>query len=131
MLCQDSVHVVFLINALNNLQVAYATDVGNVYLTPKTQEKVYADFGKIFLSKKVHTRLLSAHFMSSSPVGLLGMLTLPNLHKIWVSHLCLAYPDLWMCKAIKPDGSSIGSTFGLVDDILLILHDIATTKEVL
>ena len=128
---RDSVRIAFLIAALNGLDVC-AADVGNAYLNAPTREKVYTVAGKEFGSHAGKNVLIVRALYGLKSSG-----------AAWHAHLaqslrdlgftpCLADPDIWMKRAVKPDGFKYWEyLLVFVDDLLLVSHDVSKTMEAL
>ena len=107
---RDSIHIAFLVAALNDLDILSA-DVSGAYLNAKAAEKVYTVAGKEFGPERqgrvaVITRALYG---------------LRSSGKEWRDHMaatlldfghmsCKADPDVWMKPKIKPDGFKLGKS---------------------
>jgi hypothetical protein len=115
---RDSVRIMFLIAALNDLQVL-AADIGNAYLNAPNRERVYAIAGKEFGSRAGERVIIVRALYGLKSAG-----------AAWRSHLasslltlgyksCLADPDVWLREATKNDGTPYYEYLIVyVDDIL-------------
>jgi hypothetical protein len=116
----DSVRIIFLLAALNDLDIL-AADIGNAYLIAKTHEKVYSIAGKEFGSR------------AGEPVVIVRALYgLKSSGAAWRAHLaaslisigytsCLADPDVWMRPALKDNGTPhYEYLIVYVDDVLSV-----------
>jgi len=120
---RESVRIMFLIAALNDLQILSA-DIGNAYLNAPNREKVYAIAGKEFGSKAGQLVIIVRALYGLKSAG-----------AAWRSHLasslialgyqsCLADPDIWMRPAVKNDNSEYYEYLAIyVDDTLCISSD--------
>ncbi len=127
---RDSVHLDFLIAALNDLEILSA-DIGNAYLNAPMKEKVHTtcgiEFGQTFLGCiAVITRALYGLKSSGAAWRAMFAGTLQDLQY----KLSLADPDVWLRPAVKPNGEHYYEyIFIYVDDILVIsLHPDQTMK---
>jgi hypothetical protein len=115
---RDSVRIMFLIAALNNLQVLVA-DIGNAYLNAPNHERVYAIAGKEFGSRA-----------GERVVIVRALYGLKSAGAAWRAHFAsslttigyksyLADPDVWLREATKSDGVPYYEYLIIyVDDIL-------------
>lgn len=121
---RDSVRIAFLIAALNDLDIL-AADVQNAYLNAPTKEKVYTIAGPEFGATN-----------EGRPVILVRALYgLKSSGARWRDHMaatlreggfvgCVADPDVWMRKQVKPNGEKYWEYVLIyVDDALVISHD--------
>lgn len=117
---RDSVHVAFLIAALNDLEILGA-DIGNAYLNATTKEKVHTICGPKF----------GAEFSGRFAIICRALYGLKSSGAAWRNTLAgilsdlsfvssLANPDVWLCTA-KDNGSKYSECiFMYVDDILAL-----------
>jgi hypothetical protein len=117
---RDSVRIMFLLAALNDLNVL-AADIGNAYLTAPNRERVYAIAGKEFGS-----------CAGERVVIVRALYGLKSAGAAWRAHLasslisigyksCLADPDVWYREAVKANGTTYYEYLVVyVDDILSI-----------
>ena len=100
---RESVRIAFVIAALNDLNILM-TDVGNAYLNAPTNEKVYTIAGKEF-----------GEYEGRVVVVVRALYGLKSAGASWRRHFatslaemgftsCLADPDVWMKRQVKPDG---------------------------
>jgi len=117
---RDSVRIMFLVAALNDLQVL-AADIGNAYLNAPNRERVYAIAGKEFGSRAGQRVLIVRALYGLKSAG-----------AAWRAHLasslaeigyksCLADPDVWYRESSKANGMAYYEYLVVyVDDILSI-----------
>jgi hypothetical protein len=126
---RDSVRIAFLIAALNELDIL-ACDIQNAYLTAPCREKYYViagpefgpDQGKKMLVKRALYGLKSAGATFRAFLG-------EHLHDLGYRP-SLADPDVWMRKAVKPNGFKYYEyVLCYVDDVLVISHMPSRTMD--
>lgn len=127
---RGSVHLAFLIEALNDLDIVTA-DIGNAYLNAMTKEKVHtvcgAEFGERF---RGHTAIIhkALYGLKSSGAAWCSMFAGTLIDLQFKSSL--ADPDIWMREAIKPCGEKYYEyLFVYVDDILILSHNTVAIVE--
>jgi hypothetical protein len=128
---RDSVRIMFLLAALNDLKILSA-DIGNAYLNAPNREKVYATAGKEFGSRAGQTVIIVRALYGLKSAG-----------AVWRAHLtgsltsigyksCLADLDVWLCEGVKQDGSTYYKYLVVyVDDILSISEKPDETMKVI
>ena len=101
---QDSVRIIFLIAALNGLQVM-ACDIQNAYLTANCCEKIWTCAGPEFGSEHGQPMIIrkALYGLKSSGMAFRAHLA-ETLHDIGFKPT-KADPDIWICPAVKLDGS--------------------------
>ena len=122
---RDSVRLVFMIAALNDLDILCA-DVQNAYLNAPTKEKVYIK----------HAGPEFGPAREGRPVLIVRALYgLRSSGARWRDHMaaslreggyksCLADPDVWMKANVKPNGEKYWEYVVVyVDDVLVISHE--------
>lgn len=119
---RESVRIGFLIAALNDLNIM-AADIGNAYLNADCREKIYFIAGKEFGSKAgcilIIKKALYGLKSSGAAWRSLFSATLVDLQY----EPCRGDPDVYIRKAVKPDGTKYYEMlFVYVDDILHISH---------
>jgi hypothetical protein len=116
--------------SLNQLQIA-ACDIQNAYLTADCQEKIYTIAGIEFGSEKGQVLLVkkALYGLKSSGVAFRALLS-ETLEGMGYAPT-RADPDVYLQKAVKPDGFPYYEmVICYVDDILVISHmPKATTDE--
>jgi hypothetical protein len=117
---RDSVHLAFLIAALNDLEILSA-DIQNAYLNAPTKERIYRIVGPEFGQGK-----------EGRPVMIVRALYgLRSSGARWHDHLaatlreagfkaCKADADVWMRPAVKVDGSKYYEYVLCIDGILVV-----------
>jgi hypothetical protein len=117
---RDNVRIMFLIAALNDLQIL-SSDIRNAYLNAPNREKVYTIAGKEFGSHA-----------GEQDVIVRALYGLKSAGAAWRTHLassltslnyksCLADPDIWLCEANLSNGSTYYEYLAVyIDDILCI-----------
>ena len=92
---RESVRIMFLIAALNDLEILSA-DIGNAYLNAPNREKVYATAGKEFGSRAGETVIIVRALYGLKSAGASWRSHLANsLHGLGYRS-CLADPDIWI-----------------------------------
>lgn len=121
---RDSVRLAFLIAALNDLDILSA-DVQNAYLNAPTKEKVWTRAGIEFGPDDAGRPVLIVQ----------ALYGLKSSGARWRDHMaatlreagftsCLADPDVWMRKQVKPNGDKYWEyVLCYVDDLLVLSHD--------
>jgi hypothetical protein len=121
---RDSIHLAFLVAALNDLEVQSA-NISGAYLNAKAAEKVYTTEGKEFGPGKAGRPVLIVR----------ALYRLRSSGKVWREHMastlrnygyksCKADPDVWMWPKTKPDGFKYWSyTLVYTDDLLVVNHE--------
>ena len=101
---RDSVRIILLIAALSGLQVK-ACDIQNAYLTANCHEKIWTDAGPEFGSEHGQPTIIrkALYGLKSSGVAFRAHIA-ETLHDIGFKPT-KADPDIWICPAVKPDGS--------------------------
>jgi len=117
---RESVRIMFLLAALNDLQILSA-DIGNAYLNAPNREKVYATAGKEFGSRVGETVIIVRALYGLKSAGAAWRSHLADsLHSLGYRS-CLADPDIWLREAIKSDNSPYYEYLAIyVDDTLCI-----------
>jgi hypothetical protein len=115
---RDSVRIAFLLAALNDLEVV-AADIQGAYLYADTTEKVYTIAGSEFGSNAGRPAIIvrALYGLRSSGARFRSHLaaSLRDMHFT----MSKADPDVWMRKAVKPDGTLIYEyVLCYVDDLL-------------
>ena len=118
-----SVRIVFLVAALNDLEVVTA-DIGNAYLNAKTKEKIWTVAGKEFGAEEGQIMIIERALYGLKSSG-----------AAWRSHLAetlgnlgfkqsKADPDVWLRENCAPKGEPYYEMMLVyVDDLLYISHD--------
>ena len=117
---RDSVRIMFLVAALNGLDVLSA-DVQNAYLNAKTQEKVYFIAGEEFGPNKGRPALIvrALYGLKSSGARWRDHMARSLRSLQFVS--CKADPDVWMRPAVRSNGEKYYEyVLVYVDDILVV-----------
>jgi hypothetical protein len=119
---RESVRIMFLIAALNDLQVLSA-DIGNAYLNAPNREKVYAIAGREFGSKAGEVVIIVRALYGLKSAGAAWRSHLAsNLQAIGYTS-CLADPDIWLRKAVRDNNTWYYEYLAIyVDDTLCISH---------
>jgi Reverse transcriptase (RNA-dependent DNA polymerase) len=129
---RDSVRLAFALASLNNLSVL-AADVQNAYLNAPTKEKCYTIAGPEFGPDNEGRPVLIVR----------ALYGLRSSGARWRDHLastirtlgfgpCLADPDVWLRRAIKPGGNEYYEYLLVyVDDILVVSHDPKAVMDLL
>jgi hypothetical protein len=117
---RESVRIMFLIAALNDLQVLSA-DIGNAYLNAPNREKVYAIAGKEFGSRAGEIVIIVRALYGLKSAGAAWRSHLANsLHAIGYKS-CLADPDIWYREAVLDNNARYYEYLAIyVDDTLCI-----------
>ena len=120
---RDSVRIIFLIAALNDLDV-WISDVGNAYLNAEPREKIYSEAGMEFGPKD----------MGKTVIIVRALYGLKSSGAAWRSHFAqslrdlgfessYADPDVWMRHSVKKDGTNY------YEYILVYVDDQLTISE--
>jgi len=119
---RESVRIMFLVAALNNLDVLGA-DVQNAYINAKTEERVYTTAGPEFGSNRCRPAIIVRALYGLKSSGARWQDHLAAILKELGFKNSKADPDVWMCKATKHDGLKYWEyVLCYVDDILVISH---------
>jgi len=125
---RDSVRLAFLIAALNDLNVM-AADIQNAYLSAPTKEKLYYKCGLEFGPDCGKTALIVRALYGLRSSGKSFRDHVAETLRAGGFKSCLADPDVYMRKAVKPDGMKYWEyVLMYVDDMLVISH---ATKPIL
>ena len=106
---RDSVHIILLIAALNDLKVM-TCDIQNAYLMADCQEKIWSYAGPEFGSERGQLMIIkkALYGLKSSGAAFRAHLA-KTLYSIgFIS--TKADPDVWICPALKPDRDSSNLT---------------------
>ena len=125
---RDSVRIILLTAALNGLQVM-ACDIQNAYMTANCHEKIWTYEGREFGSECGQPMIIkkALYGLKSSHTEFRAHLA-ETLHDIGFKPT-KADPDVWICPAVKPDGSEYYKyIMCYVNDILSVSLD---TKSIL
>jgi hypothetical protein len=119
---RESVRIMFLIAALNNLEVLGA-DVQNAYINAKTSEKVYTTAGPEFGTNEGRPAIIVRALYGLKRSGARWRDHFASILKEIGFVSSKADPDVWMRKAQKPDGFTYWQyILCYVDDILVLSH---------
>jgi len=129
---RDSVHIAFLLAALNNVDIL-ATDIHNAYLNAPAREKVYTtagpEFGPEFIGKAV---LIVRALYGLKSSGAAWRAHLANTLQQLGYKSCLANPDVWFHPAMKENGYQYYDyVLVYVDDLLVLSHQGEKTMKAL
>jgi hypothetical protein len=127
---RESACIIFLLDALNDLQVLSA-DIGSAYLNAPNCEKVYAITGKEFCSHVGETVIigLTLYGLKSAGVAWQSHLLANSLYSLGYRS-CLADPDIWLRPASKNDGTMYYEYLAIyIDDTLCISDSPMTTMK--
>jgi hypothetical protein len=118
---RDSVHLAFLIAALNDIDLL-AKDIGNAYLNAPTKEKVFTicglEFGQQYQGR-IAVIVKALYGLKSSGVAWHNMLS-STLHDLGFKS-SLADADVWMRPNVKLNGEHYYDyIFVYVDDLLVL-----------
>jgi hypothetical protein len=126
---RESVQIMFLIAALNDLQVLSA-DIGNAYLNAPNREKVYAIAGKEFGSRAGEVVIIVRALYGLKSAGAAWHSHFANSLQAIGYTSCLADPDIWLRKAVRDDNTWYYEYLAIyVDDTLCISHCPEKTME--
>jgi hypothetical protein len=115
---RDSVRIMLLIAALNDLQVL-AADIGNAYLNAPNRERFYAIAGKEFGSRAGERVVIVRALYGLKSAGAAWRAHLASSLTTLGYKSCLADPDVWLQEATKSDGTPYYEYLIVyVDDIL-------------
>ena len=120
---RDSVRIILLAAALNRLQVM-ACDIQNAYLTANCREKIWTYAGPEFGSERGQPMIIrkALYGLKSSGMAIRAHLA-ETLHDISFKPM-KADPNVWICPAVKPDGTEYYEyIMCYIDDILSVSHD--------
>ena len=126
---RDSVHIAFLIAALNDLQIL-SCDIQNAYLTADCHEKIYIIAGPEFGSEAGSIMLVkkALYGLKSSGTAFRAHLA-ETLYDLGYTPT-KADPDVWIRPAVKPDGFKYYEMLLVyVDDVLSVSHDAEATMK--
>jgi len=119
---RESVRIMFLTAALNDLDLLGA-DVQNAYINTKTEEKVYTTAGPEFGSNQGRPAIIVRALYGLKSSGARWRDHFASILKELGFTNSRADPDVWMHKAVKPDGFRYWEyVLCYVDDILIISH---------
>jgi len=120
---RESVRIMFLIAALNNLEILGA-DVQNAYINAKMSERVYTTAGPEFGSNEGRPAIIIRALYGLKSSGARWRDHFASILKEIGFKSSKADPDVWMRIAKKPDGFTYWQyILCYVDDILVISHD--------
>ncbi len=120
---RDSVRIMFMIAALNDLDIM-AGDIGNAYLNAETTEKVYMIAGSEFGERAGRVIIIRRALYGLKSSGAAFHAHLANALQSIGFISSLADPDVWYRAAIKPNGEKYYEyLLTYVDDILLLSCD--------
>ena len=126
---RDSVHIAFLVAALNDLQVL-ACDIQNAYLSAPCREKIWTRAGPEFRTEKGKIMIvkMALYGLKSSGADFRSILA-NQLHEMnYVP--TKADLDVWLRPAVKLDGFEYYEmVLCYVNDILCVLHKPLYTME--
>jgi hypothetical protein len=126
---RESARIMFLIAALNDLQVLSA-NIGNAYLNAPNREKVYAIAGKEFGSRAGQTVIIVRALYGLKSAGAAWHSHLANSLVALGYKSCLADADIWMRPAVKDNNCHYYEYLAIyVNDTLCISHDPMKTME--
>jgi hypothetical protein len=126
---RDSVRIAFLIAALNDLDIL-AADIGNAYLNAPCREKIWTVAGKEFGSNEGTVMIIkrALYGLKSSGAAWRTMFAQSLLDLGYKP--TLADPDVYLRKAVKPDGFEYYEmVLVYVDDTLCVSHEPKVTME--
>lgn len=119
---RESVRIAFTVAALNDVDVLMA-DVGNAYLNATCREKIWTTAGPEFGSKEGRRMLIVRALYGIKSSGAAWRAHLAQSMEDLGFKECEADPDVWMRKAVKPDGTKYWEYVLIyVDDILAVSH---------
>jgi len=125
---RDSVHIAFLLAALNNVNIL-VTDISNTYLNAPAREKVYTTAGPEFIGKAV---LIVRALYGLKSSGAAWRAHLANTLQQLGYKSCLANPDVWFRPAMKENGYQYCEyVLVYVDDLLVLSHQGEKTMKAL
>jgi len=119
---RDSVRIALTYAALNGLQV-YAADVRNAYIQAPTSERHYVACGPEFGPYEGRCALIKQALYGRKKAGRDFWLHMRSCMAHLKFKSCKANPDVWMRKAIDPNGNKYWEYILLyTDDVLVISH---------
>lgn len=119
----ESVRIMFLIAALNDLQVIGA-DIQNAYINARTGEKVYTTAGPEFGSNEGRPAIIVRALYGLKSSGVRWRDHLASIFTQAGFRNSKADPDVWIRKAQKPNKFVYWEyILCYVDDILVVSHD--------
>jgi hypothetical protein len=126
---RDSVRIVFLIAALNDLKLL-SCDIQNAYLTADCCERIYCIAGPEFGSEKGSIMIVKKALYGLKTSGAAFRAHLAEtLYELNYAPTRVD-PDMWIRPGIKPDGFEYYEmVLVYVDDILCISHDTVATMK--
>jgi hypothetical protein len=126
---RESVRIMFLITALNDLQVLSA-NIGNASLNAPNREKVYAIAGKEFGNRAGQTVIIVRALYGLKSAGAAWHSHLANSLVALGYKSCLADADIWMRPTAKDNNCHYYEYLAIfVDDTLCMSHDPMKTME--
>ena len=127
---RDSVRIVFLLAALNNLQVI-SCDIQNAYFATPYREKLYYITGKEFGSDQGKTNIVRRVLYGLKTSGISFRKFLAGSFTNMGFRSCTrADPDVWMRPQTKPNGFRYYECYLVyVNYLLFVSHDPATGIE--
>jgi Reverse transcriptase (RNA-dependent DNA polymerase) len=126
---RDSVRIALLVAALNDLDLK-ACDIQNAYLTADCRERIYTVGGPEFGSERGTVMLIkkALYGLKSSGAAFRALLS-DTLHGMGFRST-KADPDVYLRKAVKPDGFAYYEMMlCYVDDILCLSHNVKPCME--
>lgn len=120
---RDSVRLGLLIASLNDLDLA-ACDIGNAYLNAQCREKLWTLAGSEFGTEKGSVMIIARALYGLKSSGAAWRAKLAETLSSMGYNSCEADPDVWLKRAVKPNGSEYYKyMFVYVDDVLHMAHD--------
>jgi Reverse transcriptase (RNA-dependent DNA polymerase) len=126
---RDSVRIALLVAALNDLDLK-ACDIQNAYLTADCRERIYTIAGPEFGSERGSLMIIkkALYGLKSSGAAFRALLA-DTLHGMGFRST-RADPDVYLRKAVKPDGFEYYEMMlCYVDDILCLSHNVKPCME--
>jgi len=121
---RESIHIAFLIAALNDVDLASA-DIAGAYLNAPCQERVHTICGDEFRPEykgRVAVIVKALYGLRSAVHSWWEMLA-GTLREALGFTPCLADPDVWIRAATKPDGTEYYEmVLVYTDDLLIVSH---------
>jgi hypothetical protein len=121
---RDSVRIFFMLAALNDLPVL-SSDIQNAYLTAPIKEKYWYKAGLEFGSDVGKPMKVVRALYGLPTAGATFRAYLAGTLRSLGYQSCQADPDVWMRKAVKPDGTKYWEyLLAYVDDLIGCSHDV-------
>jgi len=126
---RESVHIAFLVAALNDLDI-FAADVGNAYLNAPCCEQIWTQAGKEFGSDEGCVMLIVRALYGLKTSGAAWQSTFAQkLHELGYEST-KADPNVWIQSVVKANGYQYYEMLLVyVDDILCVSHNPARTMD--